>query len=594
MTMSTTITAYTARIARASAAAEDASTAKFDSVNNRRRTPITDRATHVQRQPQFVRLVAGGIVPGYQGTERDIAYSGLRDLHRSIFTRLNQLLASNLSGIRLGSDRIDEITFRRLIRLIALDSSYISPTHIDMRTFRDVFFLRTLNLRNNTINRIDSNAFLPLYNLHTLEPSKNRLHQLGMQLFNGPFVLNRKHACGDSWENEFKARTPSSGHRRSSCERLEHHQIDDDLFGSDHNDAGGFLAANYGKQQQQDKSDNEILGSSDSIEIIQTPHLLNQTSHVNYVTAEMVHIQNSFSGFDSKKLKFQADKTLWSLLLDGERRSRNISEQNDSGIYTVISSENTNLYDESPEEKRTFATKNQQERHCLNDEDALENASHSCSNLSSPKRKSLTTSDSSDKDRRMQINEGNPVATSTLSSESMITSVKSFGDDSTTLPKCSLPLSTLFIEDCVYRGEGNANVVIALPQERKVIRFRKSLPHDVSSDSGKQRIEQEVKYVKFVALYFLGQYTQIPEILRYDAKDITKLSEAIRSLRSVPQEQTTGPVAAVSSGRGQQRGYDRGQATIERRRETSPRQPLQEGRLHNQGSESKILRWSPE
>ncbi|KOX75157.1 hypothetical protein WN51_14304 [Melipona quadrifasciata] len=62
----------------------------------------------------------------------------------------------------------------------------------------------------------------------------------------------------------------------------------------------------------------------------------------------------------------------------------------------------------------------------------------------------------------------------------------------------------------------------------------------------------------------------------------------------LPQEQTTGPVAAVSSGRGQQRGYDRGQATIERRRETSPRQPLQEGRLHNQGSESKILRWSPE
>ncbi|KAK1137440.1 hypothetical protein K0M31_001950 [Melipona bicolor] len=102
----------------------------------------------------------------------------------------------------------------------------------------------------------------------------------------------------------------------------------------DHNDAGGFLAANYGKQQQQDKSDNEILGSSDSIEIPQTLHLLNQTSHVNYVTAEMVHIQNSFSGFDSKKLKFQADKTLWSLLLDGEPRSRNISEQNDSGIHT--------------------------------------------------------------------------------------------------------------------------------------------------------------------------------------------------------------------------------------------------------------------
>ncbi|KOX75163.1 hypothetical protein WN51_14310 [Melipona quadrifasciata] len=62
----------------------------------------------------------------------------------------------------------------------------------------------------------------------------------------------------------------------------------------------------------------------------------------------------------------------------------------------------------------------------------------------------------------------------------------------------------------------------------------------------------------------------------------------------VPQEQTTGPVATVSSGRGQPRGYDRGQATIRRRREPSPGQPLQEGRLHNQDSELKILRWSPE
>ena len=66
----------------------------------------------------------------------------------------------------------------------------------------------------------------------------------------------------------------------------------------------------------------------------------------------------------------------------------------------------------------------------------------------------------------MRINERNPVATSTFSSESMTTSIRSLDDDPTTPPKSSLPLSTLFIEDCVYRGEGNANVVIALPQVR--------------------------------------------------------------------------------------------------------------------------------
>lgn len=69
-------------------------------------------------------------------------------------------------------------------------------------------------------------------------------------------------------------------------------------------------------------------------------------------------------------------------------------------------------------------------------------------------------------------------------------------------------------------------------QEHKVIRFRKSLPDGVSPDGGKQRAEREVEFVRFVASCFLGPYTQIPEVLRYDARDIAKLSEAIRPLRS--------------------------------------------------------------
>ncbi|KAK1124493.1 hypothetical protein K0M31_006844 [Melipona bicolor] len=159
----------------------------------------------------------------------------------------------------------------------------------------------------------------------------------------------------------------------------------------DRNDAGSFLAANYGKQQQQDDcitSDNEILDSSHNIEILQTQCLL-KTTHENNVTAETAHIHNSLLGFDSKKRKFQADKTLSSLLFDGEYRSRNISEQNDSGIHTVTSSESTSPYDESPQEKGTSAAENHQRAHCL---DGEESASCSCFNLSSPKMKSSTTS----------------------------------------------------------------------------------------------------------------------------------------------------------------------------------------------------------
>nr|XP_033338253.1 inositol-pentakisphosphate 2-kinase isoform X1 [Megalopta genalis]XP_033338254.1 inositol-pentakisphosphate 2-kinase isoform X1 [Megalopta genalis]XP_033338255.1 inositol-pentakisphosphate 2-kinase isoform X1 [Megalopta genalis]XP_033338256.1 inositol-pentakisphosphate 2-kinase isoform X1 [Megalopta genalis]XP_033338259.1 inositol-pentakisphosphate 2-kinase isoform X1 [Megalopta genalis] len=131
----------------------------------------------------------------------------------------------------------------------------------------------------------------------------------------------------------------------------------------------------------------------------------------------------------------------------------------------------------------------------------------------------------------MRINEGNPVATAAFSSEPMTTSTGSPDDDYPANSELPLPLTTLSVEDCVYKGEGNANIVIGLPQEHKVIRFRKSSPDDVPPDGGKQRAEREVEFVRSVASCFLGRYTQIPEILRCDAKDIARLSEAIQTHR---------------------------------------------------------------
>ncbi|XP_011333172.1 inositol-pentakisphosphate 2-kinase isoform X2 [Ooceraea biroi] len=94
-----------------------------------------------------------------------------------------------------------------------------------------------------------------------------------------------------------------------------------------------------------------------------------------------------------------------------------------------------------------------------------------------------------------------------------------------------LPITPLTIGDTVYRGEGNANIVIALPHEHKVIRFRKSLPGEVSPDAGKTRVQREVRFARNVISCFLGSYMQIPEIVRYDATDIAKLSDVIRPLR---------------------------------------------------------------
>ncbi|XP_015585558.1 uncharacterized protein LOC107263156 isoform X2 [Cephus cinctus] len=139
----------------------------------------------------------------------------------------------------------------------------------------------------------------------------------------------------------------------------------------------------------------QILGSTDIIEIPQTQYLLNQVSHENNVSGETIHIQNSLPDMDSKKLISEANKTLSNLLLDGECQNE-ISEQTDSGICTVISSENTSLCDKSPEEKKTFANDIEQgdERTC-DEEEEQENTSYSCSNLNSPKRKNSNISESS-------------------------------------------------------------------------------------------------------------------------------------------------------------------------------------------------------
>uniref|UniRef100_A0A0C9R4L6 Lateral signaling target protein 2 homolog n=1 Tax=Fopius arisanus TaxID=64838 RepID=A0A0C9R4L6_9HYME len=102
----------------------------------------------------------------------------------------------------------------------------------------------------------------------------------------------------------------------------------------------------------------QILGATGNIEIPQTQYLLNQVSHENNVTGETIHVDNSLPDMDSKKLISEANKTLSSLLLEGECPNE-ISEQTDSGICTVISSENTSLYDKSPEEKKTFGNEEQ-------------------------------------------------------------------------------------------------------------------------------------------------------------------------------------------------------------------------------------------
>lgn len=140
-----------------------------------------------------------------------------------------------------------------------------------------------------------------------------------------------------------------------------------------------------------------LEGCSDNIEISQTQYLLNQVARESNIDGETAHIpENSLPDLDSKKLISEANKTLSNLLLDSSECQNEISEQTDSGICTVISSENTSLYDKSPEEKKTFANEIEQDGCGVSDEeDTQENTSYSCSNMNSPKKKNPTITENS-------------------------------------------------------------------------------------------------------------------------------------------------------------------------------------------------------
>ncbi|XP_066588983.1 lateral signaling target protein 2 homolog isoform X2 [Prorops nasuta] len=125
----------------------------------------------------------------------------------------------------------------------------------------------------------------------------------------------------------------------------------------------------------------QILENSENTEISQTQYLLNQVSHENNVTSEAVQVQNCLSDLNSKKLISETNKTLSNFLLDGDSQNE-ISEQTDSGICTVISSENTSLYEKSPEEKKTFVNETRSNETEI-EEDLQENTTYSCSNFNS-------------------------------------------------------------------------------------------------------------------------------------------------------------------------------------------------------------------
>lgn len=80
-----------------------------------------------------------------------------------------------------------------------------------------------------------------------------------------------------------------------------------------------------------------------------------------------------------------------------------------------------------------------------------------------------------------------------------------------------------------YRGEGNANLVLAVPDEHSIVRLRKC-PQNEAIDS--ERIYREVEFSRGVMRPLLGRnFVHVPEVVRIPTWELQCLNEQLRPLR---------------------------------------------------------------
>lgn len=91
-----------------------------------------------------------------------------------------------------------------------------------------------------------------------------------------------------------------------------------------------------------------------------------------------------------------------------------------------------------------------------------------------------------------------------------------------------------------YRGEGNANLVLALTQERRIVRLRKcdgadgNVEEDVLADREWEHVWREAVFCRGIMVPLLGEcYIQPPTAARMDRAEVRRLDQMLRTQRPV-------------------------------------------------------------
>ncbi|PSN55213.1 hypothetical protein C0J52_00612 [Blattella germanica] len=89
-----------------------------------------------------------------------------------------------------------------------------------------------------------------------------------------------------------------------------------------------------------------------------------------------------------------------------------------------------------------------------------------------------------------------------------------------------------------YRGEGNANLVLALPLEHKIVRLRKcdgagsNEPEEVLAERDREHVWREAVFCRGIMVPLLGNaYIQPPTAARMDRAEVKVLDQAVRMHR---------------------------------------------------------------